>query len=394
MKNLLLLLSALLLLGCNKNLLPTGSIRQEHFTETIPFTFDSGLPIIKVTIEGIDYNFLLDTGAPTVISPELAAALHSKTVKKSIVSDSQGNDNVQEFVLINEIQIGRLQFNAIGAVVINLKKTFEIKCLNIDGIIGSNQMSNAIWEIDYKNKSITITDDFVGFKEPEGAAKINFIEMGNQKTPMVRIQVDSTRSKLLTFDTGANGSIDLPYSHFKNAIKEYKQVKSYGNSTSGVYGTGKKDTITTTKVSSIQLGTLKLNHQLLTLDDISSPLIGNAFLKNYKTTLNWKTRTIYLLQQDSVINSSVETLGLAIRYINNKAVVALLFQNSDAEKAGLQLGDEIIEIEGTNLEELTDAQACDHTFRSLLRNKKEVALTYLRNNKKQDIKIFSKVLLE
>lgn len=390
----LLLFASLLLLGCGKNILPTGTIKQEGFTETIPFNFDYGLPIVKVNIAGVTYNFLLDTGAPTVISLELAATLKSRAVKKSTVEDSQGNDNKQEFILIDEIKLGGLHFNTIGAVVIDLKHSFEIKCLAIDGIIGSNQMSNAIWEIDYQNKNIIISDNFSEFKEPEGASKLHFIEMGQQKTPLVRVQIDSLKSKLLTFDTGANGSISLPFSHFKNAIQNYKQAKSYGHPSAGVYGPGKIDTITTVKVPYMKLGTLVLNNPLLTFENASASVIGNAFLKDYKTIINWKTKTIYLQQQEETNKLKVENLGFALRYTNNKPTVALLYMNSDAEKLGLQLGDEITEIDGSSLLNLNEEQACQYTFKSILSNKKEISLTYRRNNIEQTIKITSKILLE
>ena len=394
MKKATLLLSVLLLFSCSKNLLPSGTIKQENFTETIPFNFDNGLPIIDVSIQGKTYNFLLDTGAPTVIDPELASILKSKTVKKSVVEDSQGNDNKQEFILIDEIKIGKLHFNDIGAVVIDLKRSFEIKCLNIDGIIGSNQMSNAIWQIDYKNKNISITDNFNDFKEPEGAEKVHFIEMGYQKTPLVRLQVDSTKSKLITFDTGANGNISLPYSHFENTIKDYKQIKSYGNPSTGVYGTGKKDTITTIKADFSKLGTLQLKNQLLVFEETASAVVGNDFLKNYKTTINWKNKTIYLQQQDTVLKQKLETIGFGIRYINKKPTVAIITKGSNAEKMGLQLNDEIIEIDGINLSSLTEEEACSYTFKSLISNKKEITMTYLRNGQRKEIKILSQVLLE
>ncbi|RZK10398.1 MAG: PDZ domain-containing protein [Flavobacterium sp.] len=394
MKKTILLLSALFLLSCSKNLLPSGTIKQEGFSETIPFNFDNGLPIIKVKIDGNEYSFLLDTGAPTVISPEVARTLNSKKVKKSIVSDSQGNNNKQEFILIDEIKIGRLHFNDIGAVVIDLKKSFEIKCLNLDGIIGSNQMSNAIWEIDYKNKNIVITDNFSGFKEPEGASKLHFIEMEPQKTPLVRVQVDSTNSKLITFDTGANGSIDLPLSNFESTINGYEKIKSFGNTSSGLYGIGKKDTIVTVKVGLMKLGTLQAKNQLISFENLSAAVIGNGFLKNFKTTINWKTKTIYLQQQDTIENAKVESFGFGIRYINLKPVVSNIILGSDAEKSGLKLGDEITEIEGIDLSDLTEELACEYAFKSLLSTKKEVSLTYTRNNEKQTIKISSKIFLE
>ncbi|MDR6967277.1 hypothetical protein J2X31_001284 [Flavobacterium arsenatis] len=394
MRKSILLLSLVFLVSCGKNLLPTGTIKQQGFTETIPFNFDNGLPLIQVQIAGVHYNFLLDTGAPTVISQELAAVLKSKTIKKSLVGDSQGNDGKQEFILIDEIKIGKLHFNDIGAVVINLKEAFEIKCLELDGIIGSNQMSNAIWEIDYKNKNITITDNFIGFKEPEASSKLHFIEMGDQKTPLVKVQVDSVRSKLLTFDTGANGSISLPYLHFKNTVKDYKQIKNYGSPSSGVYGAGKKDTVIVAKVPFMKVGSFELEDQFITFENSSSSLIGNGFLRNYKTTINWKNKTIYLQKQDTIKSRIIESFGFAIRYINYKPVVATLFQNSNAEKSGLQLGDEIIEIDGTPFTELTEEQACHYTLNSVLGNKKEIELTFIRNNQKQDVKIFSSILLE
>lgn len=394
MRKLYFLLLAFLFLNCSKNILPSGTIKQENFTETIPFNFDNGLPIIEVTIEGTPYKFLLDTGAPTVISPELATTLKSKTIKKSSVSDSQGNSSLQEFIVIDEIKIGNIHFNDIGAVVVDLKKTFEIKCLDIDGIIGSNQMSNAIWEIDYRNKYLTFTNNFIAFKEPKDASKIHFIEMGSQKTPLIRVQVDSVKSKLITFDTGANSGINLPFSHFKNTIKNYKQVKSYGNPSSGIYGSGEKDTLTTAKVPFTKLGTLKLNDQILVFEDASSSLVGNGFLKNYKTTINWKTKTIYLQEQDKAKNATLEGMGLGIRYINNKPVVAIITHGSHAEEQDIRFGDEIIEIDGTDLSELTEEQACNYTFNSLLNDKKEVSLTYLRNNEKRNVTIYSKILLE
>lgn len=394
MKKIILLLSLFLLFGCGRNLLPTGTIQQQSFSETIPFNFDKGLPIIKVTIKGVDYNFMVDTGAPTVVSPEIAAILKPEKVKKSTVGDSQGNNGKQEFIVVDEIKIGNLAFNDIGAVVIDMKQSFEVKCIGLDGLIGSNQMSNAIWEFDYTNKNITITDDFENFKEPKGASKLSFIDNSPQKTPLVKVQIDSIQSSYLTFDTGANGGINLRLSQFKETIKEYPQAKSYGSSSSGIYGVGKSDTITIAKIPFMKVGNLKLKNQLVNFDEMASFVMGNSFLRNYKTTINWKTKNIYLLPQETEAQKSFETLGLSIRYINNKPTVALLHQNSDAEKVGLQLGDIILDIDGNDLTQLSEEQACNYVFNNILNKKKEASITFIRNNEKQTVKIATKVLLE
>lgn len=394
MKKIILLLSLFLLFSCGRNLVPTGTIQQQGFSETIPFNFDKGLPIIKVTIKGVEYNFMVDTGAPTVVSPEIASILKSKKVKKSTVGDSQGNNNKQEFIEVDEIKIGSLTFKDIGAVVIDMNQSFEVKCIGLDGLIGSNQMSNAIWEFDYTNKKITITDDFANFKEPEGASKLSFIDNSPQKTPLVKVQIDSIPSSYLTFDTGANGGINLRLSQFKETIKEYPQARSYGSSSSGIYGVGKSDTITIAKIPFMKVGNLELKNQLINFDEMASFVMGNSFLKNYKTTINWKTKSIYLLAQETEVQKSFESLGLSIRYINNKPTVALLHQNSDAEKAGIQLGDIILDIDGNDLTQLSEEQACDYVFNNILNKKTEASITFIRNNERQTVKISTKVLLE
>ena len=48
-----------------KELLKTNYIKE------IPFNFDYGVPIIKASINDIEYNFLFDTGMPTVLSENI-----------------------------------------------------------------------------------------------------------------------------------------------------------------------------------------------------------------------------------------------------------------------------------------------------------------------------------
>lgn len=394
MKRFIVLLSGLIAFSCAKPVLLPGTIRQQGFTETLPFNFDQGLPIIKVSINGSQYNFLLDTGAPTVISNELAAQLKPKLIKRSKVGDSQGNEGRQDFVSIEEIKIGQLQFTDVGAIVIDLKKSFEVKCLGIEGIIGSNQMSNAIWEIDYKNKNITINDNFSGFREPKEAAKLPFLEMAIQKTPLVKVRIDSIESNLITFDTGANGAITLSALPFEKTIKTYRKIKSYGNPSSGIYGMGERDTIITAKVPFLKMGTLKLNDQIVTFEDKSSLVIGNGFLKNYKTTLNWKTKAIYLEPFDTLKNRSLEGFGFGIRYSDRKPVITIITHGTDAERSGMQVGDEILEIDGINLLALSEEETCYYIFNSILTNKKEITMVFLRNDERREIKLTHKTLLE
>src|SRR5436305_13422739 len=54
----------------------SGSIAESEFNETVHFQSVSGLIVIPVTIHGKVYEFIFDTGAPTIITEELAKTLH------------------------------------------------------------------------------------------------------------------------------------------------------------------------------------------------------------------------------------------------------------------------------------------------------------------------------
>ena len=79
----MLLTAILLLSGCSvqkklANLFQEGSIKQASFNAEIPFEYRLGLVIIKVELNNQTYDFVFDSGAPNVLSKELAATLGIK----------------------------------------------------------------------------------------------------------------------------------------------------------------------------------------------------------------------------------------------------------------------------------------------------------------------------
>ena len=74
-----------------------GEIEQQQFISEIPFDYGLELIIIKVTIEEKEYDFLYDTGAPNVISQELAQELNIKPYVTNKTIDSQGKKEELEY---------------------------------------------------------------------------------------------------------------------------------------------------------------------------------------------------------------------------------------------------------------------------------------------------------
>ena len=137
-----------------KKLLQGGEVLQKEFKTEIPFEYRRGLIILKVNIEGKQYDFMLDTGAPNVISKELAQQLNYKNKVKRKVGDSQNVQTKLGITKIKKISLGDLDFLNTAAVVSDLS-IGAVGCLGIDGLIGANLMRNAIWKIDYSKQVIT-----------------------------------------------------------------------------------------------------------------------------------------------------------------------------------------------------------------------------------------------
>lgn len=396
MKNYIYLLTlSLLLFACSttKKVLNSGNIKETSFTEKIPFTFNYGVPIINVSINGKTYNFLFDTGAATVISPELMTALNLKAATKDKTFDSQGNANEQDFVIIPSMKIGNLNFENIGAVVIDMKKVFEFKCMNFDGIIGANQMAKAIWQIDYKNKMLTATSNLSNLNISPNAQIIDFKPKGNQKTPTVAVKIGN-KASYVTFDTGATTDFNFAINNYKTELTNFKEVQTLGNTSSGIYGGSKNSTTSYIKIPSFTIGSILLKNQIPTFTENASNLIGNAFFKNYKIIIDWNSNKIHMINEVELSDAKLNNFGIGFKYINNKPIIAKIFKNSDAEKSGILLNDQVIGIDGKDTINFTEEEACNYAFNNILKGKTETLITILRDGKKLDFKLKRTALIE
>lgn len=374
---------SIFLFSCNpvRTILEGGRLKETTFNHKIPFTFEFGIPIVSVEIDGKHYNFLFDTGAPTVISPELQAILKLKSETIGKTSDSQGNSNQQAFVKVPSIKIGGLNFEDIGATVIDMKKIFEFKCMKFDGIIGANQMEKAVWQIDYVNKTITASNDISNFDIPKHAEILNFIPRKGQRTPRVNIKIGNKASSV-TFDTGATTDFSLPYEIYKTEISSFKGTVATGSSSSGIYGASKSSITTYKKVPSLDIDNIKIEDQIVTFNEGTTAIIGNSFFKRYRVILNWNENKIYMIKEVEHQNATLETYGIGLRYINNKPTVAKIFKDTDAEKIGLLINDQIIAVDEKDTSNLTAAEACTYTFNNILTGKDSRNVTVLRDGKK------------
>lgn len=391
----LILIAALTLLmascGTNRKMMTMfrkGTVVQTGFHSEIPFEMRLGLVVIQVKIAGKNYNFMVDTGAPNVITPELAAELGLKQVANSSVHDSQGRSDKLGLVEMPEMTIGGISFRETAAVVADLNRSRELACLHVDGFIGANLMKEAAWQFDYVNKKLTLADSAGAFTFPDGAYRIPFVPAGSF-TPLIDISYGGIMDCRVTFDTGSNdyflSSTDV-YRKMKTAGAVTREVTSYGTSTSGLYGVGEDDTNHHVLVGETQAGSLRIPGQVVSFSEGKARTVGTRFLQHYRVILNWQAKEIILIPTDDFVNNTFASFGFTPMFDGTSLIVKRIEQGSDADSAGLKLNDMILEINGRSFREMTGTRWCELLYdEETFRTNPGITLLLRRDNQEQTV---------
>ncbi len=331
-----------------------GKVKSSNFSKSIPFNYQNHLIIVKAEIAGKERRFLFDSGAPNVISKELQEELQYKVQISNGVKDGQGLRTVLDFVYIDEIIIGDIAFQKSIAAVADLNTSEEIKCLNIDGIIGSNLMAKLNWEIDYENRILTFTDSKKLKSQDKAEIKINF-DSDFQKTPNISMGLGSKVQNFITFDLGSSGGIHIKDSDLESS---FKQISSYGWIHSSLYGSG-FDTAYYRYTNPLLLGNVSLGPYWVKCSKKSSRTIGNRVWENFKVQLNYSDEVIYLHKTQD-ITPSMKDFGFNMKLEEGQWIISSIVMESQAFDYGLRPGFLVLEINGINLSDAGWDDYCMH----------------------------------
>jgi len=372
MKKIPCLIFILFLVSCSglSKIFNNGTLTNIDYKEIIPFNYDYNYAIVEVEINSIKYNFLVDTGAPTVISNTIYEDLKIEAIDYIAIEDSQGQINSQKVVVVPEIKIGNLTYHNTGGVVADLRNVFEFDCMGIDGIIGSNQMAKSYWKFDYQNREITITDQLAHYDLTTYTDTLSFI-VSASKTPYLRGHVNGLET-LFVYDTGFGGHIDID-----RELAEFKEADgftNYGNSGIGLYGVIDSTTIRTIKTDSLRIGSIEMGAQVVDLD--FGNLIGNKFMNKHDVVMDWTSQKIYLKKLKEFEKTQQNSFGFKFRIKENKALVTGLIEEFAID---LQLGDVLLSINDFEFKNITDSNACEKWNAINYKDVENLKIVYLRD---------------
>lgn len=321
-----------------------GSIVNSDFEETIDVEVERGLIIIPVKIHDKRYRFLFDNGATMSISEELQSEYNFQTVSTGHIVDSEKSRKKVSYIQIDTLLLNKIPFIEQTAFVGDFNSNPVIKCLEIDGIIGSNLIRFCNWKIDFENQQITISNASL-LDEGKSYASTEF-KVDNQYSNLVNIKTGSSTIQDMKIDYGSNGSLSVP-GHVFSTLKDNDIIThSYSESgvtQSGIIGDTKKTKREIAWLETIQINDFWLNDVIIRSS--KSGLVGTKILSKQNVIINWKEQKLHFENVDYEPNSR-KVFGCNFGVMDDGTVyIQSVLENSNAYLNGLRPHMKVLKID-------------------------------------------------
>ena len=333
------------------NLSKLGDVPRNYYEE-IPFEFVSEKILIPVEIEGETYRFILDTGAPNVVSKRLFEKLGGKAVSSLRVSDANNQSSQMNVANLSEIKLGNALFKNIPALVNLDDSNVVFRCFQIDGLLGSNVLSTSVVQFDLPNKKVILTDQRKKL-QLDNANREKLELVGKQKSPYVWIEVigEKTGRERLLVDTGAADLYDLSKAHYATFSKLpifQERGTSVGGSSIGLFGAGAKEEHARLLLPALKLAGHPFRNVVLETTNDDNSRIGATILKHGLLTLDYKKKRFYFepFKEETLMDDRAR--GVSLTSDGKHLLIGLVWEEELKDK--LSYGDVILQIEGEDYE--------------------------------------------
>ena len=354
-----------------------GSVTQNNIKETVDIEIHKRLIIVPISIHGKEYRFLFDTGAPFSISNEIQRDNNFKIVSKGYIIDSDHNRKKINWAQIDSVLIGDVLFQNQTAFVGDFEANPIMKCLEIDGIIGSNLIRQSCWTINQEQKTLSL---FLSLekKDYENCIAIPF-KTDYQYNIFIDLNFGQSKVKNMLVDYGSNGSIDLSNEIF-TTLKDRSIIEAplleKGIKQSGIIGNPVDFKREITYSDSVMINDLELENVLIKTGETVS--IGNHLLSRFQVTIDWKNRNLYFTKPENVTNR-VGLAGFGLGYTTEKGIyIQSVIEESNAYENGIRPNMEVVKIDSLDFEK--GSNFCDYV-RYDLRNEIFMQLIDLQGKK-------------
>lgn len=319
-----------------------GGINGKHYYEEIPYEFINGRIYLTPHFNGKKYKFLLDTGAPTQIGAELFKEIKAEVINKTDITDAAGNKTSLPIVSIKEFKLQGLVFNGIPALV---SESELYKCLEIDGVLGSNVLRNSIVQINPAKHIVIITDDETKLTLDHGRqSELSWGEP--QSYPFITVKLSDHQILKVGFDSGTYNFLRLSD---KDLVKLgdskvfEKLLSGYGASSRSLLGLQKPDSLFRLKLFSLNVNGSVFTNVVTETSKSNNSRLGTKLLDYGPITLDFLHHQFYFSTEKHSYDLQEKLWAFKPVIDQNKLVVGVVWESL---KGKVNVGEEILEIDG------------------------------------------------
>jgi hypothetical protein len=379
-------------------------LSEVDFVDTFKFTITDNLLYVdaKINNSASSYRFVFDTYAVNLIRQNLADRLNLNVTELTgpFAQQLERTMVAPRMVKFDSIQLGNLAFQGHGGFIIKEDQNHDILAYLEDGILGANLMKHAIWQINFRESTIKVTDKISRLDFIDGAVKIPFKPHSLQKSPDVQVEVNGSGIFELQFDTGSNKDLKLITDNLASYNVPGRRVKltSISSLTMGEESTELTESYLT-KLDSVRIGSKVFKDLPVEIFEsadkslIGKGQMGNAFMRHFIVTLDWFENVIYLYPRaDNPIGKQKKSFGLTVGYRDNAVRIRSLYEGSEAEKRDLKIGDRVLSINGRDMTNLSsdEIRLYRQGYRKFIDDNKPILLiSVVSNGTTRDIKLES-----
>jgi len=198
--------------------LKEGDTNEDIKSTTVSFELVQGLIIIEATVTGYSGNYILDTGASSIL-------VNKKVTEPEFYMTYINGDLPAESMSASDISIGENNYPINDVLAVDLSEISQIINTPIAGIIGSKVLSEYNVVIDYEWSEVTLLP-----KEQRSISSSNReylvtslpFTLENDGMMVVPVQVGENSGRFL-FDTGA--TINVMNTPIENSETRYEDLK-------------------------------------------------------------------------------------------------------------------------------------------------------------------------
>lgn len=342
---LLILLCHLTLYSQTLDFFKTGRPICKTEKNEIPFETRSHIIYVKVQLNNStkEYNFVIDTGAFTCIDQELAEEVGLQKGNPLVTS---GHINsaymIKDNVSIHLKDIVVENFKIVAMDFSYFKKTDP----NINGFLGSNFLRFFNVLIDYNRKHLILSQNSI---KQNYSKENNYLKLdlnNHAGLPKVSCQVNNYWQTKALLDTGSPFAITFPISFLdKFSFSEKKHFKeSIGIFASWPWTSIKKNYLG--RLVAFKIGDIKMQNVPVIFANTEDIILGKEFLSQFRININFPEKYLILTPYGKVnLKDNYISIGLKLnKDETNKTYVEAYWKDSPADRVGIKLNDEIIQI--------------------------------------------------